>query len=278
MVNRINLILKAKNITARQFAEEIGIQPSGMSHILSGRNNPSLEFVMKVMRRYPEIDINWLMFGKGEMYELGNIERTSHTATGSPAPTPSLSSNKQSVVDTTEKSDTAPLNPNDTPQKQETVKNQDLDLFSQIDSQTNENATNSTTSQSQDKNTILVDEPKTTLPASTNDLKTILATPELEAHKLEKALSHTDVEMEPTPKVSGNDTDLTPVKNTIQTNPAPIHRQTVTADPEANVQPVANCNTTEQNTKAETIEKKEKKIVKLLVFYDDHTFGEYHPE
>ena len=39
MINRINLILQAKNITAKQFAEEIGIQPSGMSHILSGRNN-----------------------------------------------------------------------------------------------------------------------------------------------------------------------------------------------------------------------------------------------
>ncbi len=69
MIDRINLILKAKNVTARQFAEEIGIQPSGMSHILSGRNNPSLDFVMKVIRRYPEIDINWLMFGKGEMYD-----------------------------------------------------------------------------------------------------------------------------------------------------------------------------------------------------------------
>lgn len=75
MVDRINLILKAKNITARQFAEEIGIQPSGMSHILSGRNNPSLDFVMKVIRRFPEIDINWLMFGKGEMYESSYISR-----------------------------------------------------------------------------------------------------------------------------------------------------------------------------------------------------------
>ena len=68
MINRINLILKAKNITARQFAEEIGIQPSGMSHIMSGRNNPSLEFVNKVVRRYPEIDANWLLLGRGEMY------------------------------------------------------------------------------------------------------------------------------------------------------------------------------------------------------------------
>lgn len=62
------MILRAKNITARQFAEEIGIQPSGMSHILGGRNNPSLDFVNKVLRRYPEIDANWLLLGKGEMY------------------------------------------------------------------------------------------------------------------------------------------------------------------------------------------------------------------
>lgn len=69
MIDRINLLLKNKNKSARQFAEEIGIQPSGMSHILSGRNNPSLDFVMKVMARWPEININWLLFGKGEMYE-----------------------------------------------------------------------------------------------------------------------------------------------------------------------------------------------------------------
>ncbi len=68
MIERINLLLKAKNITARQFAEEIGIQPSGMSHIMSGRNNPSLDFVMKVIKRWPEVNINWLMLGKGEMY------------------------------------------------------------------------------------------------------------------------------------------------------------------------------------------------------------------
>ena len=72
MVDRINLLLKAKNKSSRQFAEEIGIQPSGMSHILSGRNNPSLDFVMKVVKRWPEININWLMFGKGERYVSSN--------------------------------------------------------------------------------------------------------------------------------------------------------------------------------------------------------------
>ena len=94
--------MQAKNITAKQFAEEIGIQPSGMSHILSGRNNPSLEFVNKVIRRYPEIDANWLLLGKGQMYgQLGirNEESIAEPtlfsvpeATPSPAPvyTPAL--------------------------------------------------------------------------------------------------------------------------------------------------------------------------------------------
>lgn len=87
MVNRINLLLQAKNITARQFAEEIGIQPSGMSHILSGRNNPSLDFVMKVIRRWPEVNINWLMFGKGEMFVTQPVTQLSYaTSVSEPRP------------------------------------------------------------------------------------------------------------------------------------------------------------------------------------------------
>lgn len=93
MINRINLLLQAKNITARQFAEEIGIQPSGMSHILGGRNNPSLEFVSKVLRRYPEIDANWLLMGKGEMYSSSAPSVPAEAIEASPAdsqPAPSL--------------------------------------------------------------------------------------------------------------------------------------------------------------------------------------------
>lgn len=74
MVDRINLIMRAKNISASQFADEIKIQRSGMSHIMSGRNKPSLDFVMRVLNRYPEIDTNWLLFGKGEMYKSANTQ------------------------------------------------------------------------------------------------------------------------------------------------------------------------------------------------------------
>ena len=65
MIERIKLILQAKNISVAQFAEDINVQRSGMSHILSGRNRPSLDFVIKVLKCYPEINPSWLILGEG---------------------------------------------------------------------------------------------------------------------------------------------------------------------------------------------------------------------
>ncbi|MFZ4401267.1 MAG: helix-turn-helix transcriptional regulator [Bacteroidales bacterium] len=68
MISRIILILKTQNLSSSQFADEIGVQRSSISHILSGRNNPSLEFVMKVLKRFPDINSDWIISGKGSMY------------------------------------------------------------------------------------------------------------------------------------------------------------------------------------------------------------------
>ncbi len=75
MINRILLILKTQNLSSSQFADEIGVQRSSISHILSGRNNPSLEFVTKILKRFPEINSDWMIFGKGSMYK-GSNEKT----------------------------------------------------------------------------------------------------------------------------------------------------------------------------------------------------------
>jgi transcriptional regulator with XRE-family HTH domain len=69
MKARIQEFLKAENKTSAQFAEEIGVQPSGISHILSGRNKPSLDFVLKMLERYPFLSTEWLLFGNGNMYK-----------------------------------------------------------------------------------------------------------------------------------------------------------------------------------------------------------------
>lgn len=68
MKDRILEFLKAENKSSAQFADEIGVQPSSISHIISGRNNPSLDFVMKMLNKYPALSTDWLIFGKGQMY------------------------------------------------------------------------------------------------------------------------------------------------------------------------------------------------------------------
>ncbi len=54
-------------MTSAQFAEKIGISSSSLSHILGGRNNPSLDVVTKIYKAYDCISLNWLLFGEGEM-------------------------------------------------------------------------------------------------------------------------------------------------------------------------------------------------------------------
>jgi len=69
MKERLIEFLKAENKTSAQLAEEIGVQPSGISHILSGRNKPSLDFVLKMLEKYPFLSTEWLLFGRGNMYK-----------------------------------------------------------------------------------------------------------------------------------------------------------------------------------------------------------------
>jgi len=69
MKERILEFLKRENKTSAQFAEEIHVQPSGISHIISGRNKPSLDFVIKMLEKYTFLSTEWLMFGKGSMYK-----------------------------------------------------------------------------------------------------------------------------------------------------------------------------------------------------------------
>jgi len=75
MKERIIEFLKAENKSSAQFAEEIGVQPSGISHILSGRNNPSLDFIIKMLEKYKFLSSDWLLFGKGSMYRENQIQK-----------------------------------------------------------------------------------------------------------------------------------------------------------------------------------------------------------
>ena len=63
---RIELLMKCYNLSSSQFADKTGIQRASVSHILSGRNKPSLEVMLKIYEAFPGLDMKWLMTGVGE--------------------------------------------------------------------------------------------------------------------------------------------------------------------------------------------------------------------
>ena len=78
---RLQKILDFYGVTATSFSEKIAFNRSTISHLLSGRNKPSLEFVMKVLQTYPEVDLYWLLYGKGSFPTTVNKVNTQIKAT-----------------------------------------------------------------------------------------------------------------------------------------------------------------------------------------------------
>jgi transcriptional regulator with XRE-family HTH domain len=74
MKERLLEFLHTENKSSAQLAEDIGVQASGISHILSGRNNPSLDFILKMLEKYQFLSTDWLLFGKGSMYKDAKMQ------------------------------------------------------------------------------------------------------------------------------------------------------------------------------------------------------------
>tara|TARA_B100000780_G_scaffold273870_2_gene238028 strand:+ start:598 stop:1059 length:462 start_codon:yes stop_codon:yes gene_type:complete len=65
--NRIRLLMHFKKLNATQLADILDVQRSSISHILSGRNKPSLDFVQKIVHEFPEVSFDWLINGSGKL-------------------------------------------------------------------------------------------------------------------------------------------------------------------------------------------------------------------
>ena len=65
VISRIQAVITHHNLTVSAFADKIGVQRSSVSHVLSGRNKPSLDFVLKLVKTFPEVNLYWLLNGKG---------------------------------------------------------------------------------------------------------------------------------------------------------------------------------------------------------------------
>jgi transcriptional regulator with XRE-family HTH domain len=66
-VKRLEILFDHFGLSAATFSDKIGVQRSGVSHLLSGRNKPSLDFVLKIISAFPEVDLYWLLTGKGNL-------------------------------------------------------------------------------------------------------------------------------------------------------------------------------------------------------------------
>ena len=68
MNSRLLRFLEAENISQAQFADTLGVARAGISHILSGRNKPGFDFIERLALKYPNLNIEWLITGRGKMY------------------------------------------------------------------------------------------------------------------------------------------------------------------------------------------------------------------
>ena len=65
--DRFKLIMEREKLTAGAFAESVGASQAAISHILSGRNKPGVDLVLRIHQRYADINLEWLLTGKGNM-------------------------------------------------------------------------------------------------------------------------------------------------------------------------------------------------------------------
>lgn len=78
---RLKKVLQYYQLSASAFAEKISVQRSSISHLLSGRNKPSLDFVLKVLSEFKEVELYWLLNGKGSFPKLMNSEKITNSTT-----------------------------------------------------------------------------------------------------------------------------------------------------------------------------------------------------
>lgn len=69
MKDRIRKIIDTEQLSQSEFAEKVGVQRSNISHILAGRNKPSVDFIQKLLQNFDNLNSEWVLMGIGEMYK-----------------------------------------------------------------------------------------------------------------------------------------------------------------------------------------------------------------
>ena len=86
-IKRLEFIMDHFSLSASSFADKIGVQRSSISHLLSGRNKPSLDFIIKILGVFPELDLYWLLNGTGSFLKI-NSDEINQKAAAAPSTLP----------------------------------------------------------------------------------------------------------------------------------------------------------------------------------------------
>lgn len=120
MREKLLKLMKSQKLSSSRLAEILEIQPSSISHILSGRNKPSFDFLVKILRRFPTLNPDWLLLDSDQMYRTTEdsitnatpkteVQPTSHTSTISTT-VPRRESQSNSAVGNNYNSTNRPIN------------------------------------------------------------------------------------------------------------------------------------------------------------------------
>ena len=205
MIDRIREVINYSQLSAAAFADTIGISRSGLTHLLTGRNQPSLDVAKKILAKYPEISTEWLIMGMGEMM-------------------------RQEVAQSPEVNNSAPVP--EAPVKEQPAENPKMmrqtDLFGEYEN-LDDSQEDMTTDQEDETEGTVENEPNTDEPASEEEKSVLNAVP------------------------------ATPVR----TQDAPVR---IRKTPEAKAAPAPTKRDKHQPASPE------KKLQKIVFFYDDHSF------
>jgi len=125
MNKRLQQFLAAENISQAQFADTIGVARASVSHILAGRNKPGFDFIESTSRHFPALNLEWLITGRGRMYNGSKTATEAPVEPISPPPAPQ----ENSLFGTLGSSTKPPVESRPKPQN---ILSNDLDKISDI--------------------------------------------------------------------------------------------------------------------------------------------------
>ncbi len=93
MNRRLQQFLELENLSPARLADILEVQRSGMSHLLSGRNKPGYDFILKLLTKFPQLSADWFITGKGKPYKQMNDYSSPATPSKTPSQNLQLSQN-----------------------------------------------------------------------------------------------------------------------------------------------------------------------------------------